>query len=105
MGRRLTVGPVARIEGHAEVTVALGDCAASGNVTGLRDAAGGAAAIRRTAWIGEGPRDPALPALLDPVLPLAAVVPVDAFLPGCPPPAAAIGRALTALVGPAPGGR
>ena len=87
-----------RVRARTRVLVALGDCAASGNVTGMRDAAGGRAAALRVSWTGGEDRDPALPALLDAVLPLHAVVPVDVFLPGCPPPAERIGRALSALI-------
>jgi len=87
-----------RVRARTRVLVALGDCAASGNVTGMRDAAGGRAAALRVSWTGGEGRDPALPALLDAVLPLHAVVPVDVFLPGCPPPAERIGRALSALI-------
>ncbi len=90
---------VRRARARSRVLVALGDCAASGNVTGMRDRAGGAAAILGAVWTGGAERDPALPALLEAVLPVHAVVPVDAFLPGCPPPAAEIGRALAALIG------
>jgi bidirectional [NiFe] hydrogenase diaphorase subunit len=90
-----------RLRARSRVLVALGDCAAAGNVTGMRDAAGGAAAVLRATWTG-APPDPALPALLGEVLPLHAVVPVDVFLPGCPPPADRIGRALDALAGDAP---
>jgi bidirectional [NiFe] hydrogenase diaphorase subunit len=92
-----------RLRARSRTLVALGDCAASGNVTGMRDAAGGAAAVLRATWTGAAP-DPALPALLGEVLPVHAVVPVDAFLPGCPPPAARIGRALEALAGSAAAG-
>jgi NAD-reducing hydrogenase small subunit len=88
---------VRRARARSRVLVALGDCAGSGNVTGMRDRAGGAAAVLGAGWTRAADRDPALPALLDAVLPVHAVVPVDAFLPGCPPPAAEIGRALAAL--------
>jgi bidirectional [NiFe] hydrogenase diaphorase subunit len=92
-----------RVRERSRVLVALGDCAASGNVTALRDAIGGAEAVLRRAWAGVATRDPVLPALVDRVLPLHAVVPVDLVLPGCPPPADAIGRALSGLLpGPAP---
>jgi NAD-reducing hydrogenase small subunit len=83
--------------------VALGDCAANGNVTAMRDARGGAAAILRRAWPCAPGRDPALPALLDRVLPLHAVVPVDAFLPGCPPAPEIIERGLYAALAGARG--
>lgn len=84
---------VRRVRARTRILVALGDCAASGNVTALgnswRAAAAGAA--------GPG-ADPPLPALLARVLPVPEVVPVDVFLPGCPPPAAAIGDVLASLV-------
>ncbi len=91
-----------RLRARSRVLVALGDCAASGNVTGMRDAAGGASAILRVSFAGAAP-DPARPALLDPVLPLHAVVPVDAWLPGGPPAPARIGSALSALLAEAAG--
>jgi NAD-reducing hydrogenase small subunit len=91
-----------RIRERTRVLVALGDCAGTGNVTALRDAAGGAAAVLRRAWAGADGSplrpDPRLPALLDRVRPLHAVVPVDVFLPGCPPSADAIHRVLSALL-------
>jgi bidirectional [NiFe] hydrogenase diaphorase subunit len=86
-----------RARERSRVLVALGDCATSGNVTGMRDAAGGAGAVEHASWT-RAARDPALPALLGRVLPLHAVVAVDAFLPGCPPPAEGIGRALSRLL-------
>lgn len=64
--------------------VALGDCAAWGNVTAMRDAIGGAARVLTPAWTSAR-RDPHLPALLDRVRPVEEVVAVDVFLPGCPP--------------------
>jgi NAD-reducing hydrogenase small subunit len=76
-----------RARARSRALIAVGDCAASGNVTGLRDRAGGAAAILRAAWAGGAARDPALPALLDPVLPLDAVVRAD------------LGRALAGAAG------
>jgi len=92
-----------RIRARTRVLVALGDCAATGNVTAMRDAVGGAPAVLRRAWADAAGeplrRDPRLPALLDRVQPLHQVVPVDVFLPGCPPSAEAIHRVLSALVG------
>jgi bidirectional [NiFe] hydrogenase diaphorase subunit len=91
-----------RVRERTRVLVALGDCATDGNVTGMRDAIGGAAAVLRRAWPCASDRDPALPALLDRVRPLHAVVPVDVLLPGCPPPADAVHRALSGLLAAAP---
>jgi NAD-reducing hydrogenase small subunit len=44
------------------------------------------------------PNDEELPIILDKVYPCHEVVKIDAFLPGCPPPAELIWEALTALV-------
>lgn len=86
---------------RTRVLVALGDCACSGNVTAMRDAIGGAAAVLARSWTAAPERDPALPPLLERVLPLDAVVPVDLFLPGCPPGPDAIHGALRDLLAPA----
>jgi bidirectional [NiFe] hydrogenase diaphorase subunit len=100
-----------RLRARTRVLVSLGDCAGTGNVTALRDACGGAPAVLRRAWSGPGGEPlrpaPGLPPLLDLVLPLHAVVPVDVFLPGCPPSAGEIHRVLAALAAgepPPPGG-
>jgi NAD-reducing hydrogenase small subunit len=87
-----------RARERAGLLVALGDCAASGNVTAMRDAAGGVPAVLRCAWPGVAQRDPSLPALLDSVQPIGEVVEVDLFLPGCPPPADLIYFALAELL-------
>jgi NAD-reducing hydrogenase small subunit len=87
-----------RVRERTRVVVALGDCATDGNVTAMRDALGGAEAVLRRAWAAVPGREASLPALVDPVRPLHAVVRVDAFLPGCPPSADAIHRALSGLL-------
>lgn len=77
--------------------VALGDCAVTGNVPAMRDGGVGVAPLLAR-WAGPGVRrpehDPALPTLLETVRPIGELVRVDLHLPGCPPPAAAIRRAL-----------
>lgn len=93
---------VRRVRERTRVLVALGDCAANGNVTAMRDPLGGPAPILRRAFeegAGSGPpRQPDVPALLERVLPLSEVVDVDLFLPGCPPPADLIHLALSDLL-------
>ncbi len=91
---------------RSRTLVSLGDCAATGNVTALRNALGGAEpvlvrAFRELAEPGGGIPDApgVLPRLLDRVLPVHHVVHVDAFLPGCPPAAAELRRALEAALG------
>ena len=93
-----------QIRERSRIVVSLGDCAVTGNVTSLRNfftvddlltavyhagpgsAPHGAEAVRE------------LPALLPRVLPLHQVVPVDVFLPGCPPDPERIWAALSALL-------
>ncbi len=93
------------IRERTRVLVAFGDCAVTGNVTAMRNALGGALPVLDRVY-----RDPRLdaavlpsapgilPSLLDRVLPIHQVVPVDHFLPGCPPHADVIHDFLSALL-------
>jgi NAD-reducing hydrogenase small subunit len=97
------------VRARTRVLVSLGDCAVTGNVTALRnlvpvDRALRAAYVER-ATAGRGvPGAPVavppgiVPPLLPRVEPLHRVVPVDAYLPGCPPSADRIWQALLALL-------
>ena len=85
--------------------MSFGDCAVTGNVTAMRNPLGTAepvltCAYREGADIAAGiPADPGiLPVLLDRVMPVHAVVPVDTYLPGCPPPADRIRAVLEELL-------
>lgn len=80
------------IRSRSKVVASFGDCAVTGNVTAMRNFSGGAKAAIDRAYVelpDVQPGPPAargiLPVLLDPVLPLHAVVAVDHWLPGCPP--------------------
>ena len=99
-----------KIRRRAKVLVSFGDCAVTGNVTALRNPLGPAEAILQRVYVddvdlhGQLPIEQGIvPKLLDQVLPVHAVVPVDIYLPGCPPPAGRI-RALLEqiLAGEAP---
>jgi NAD-reducing hydrogenase small subunit len=92
-----TMGDLAkilRIRAQTRLLIALGDCAVTGNVPGLRNLVGAEAAIGRAFRenVDSAPQVPAkgLPLLLSRVRPVHEVVKVDLFIPGCPPPADAI---------------
>ena len=82
------------IRNNTQTLVSFGDCAVNGNVTAMRNPLGTAEPALRRAYL-EGadiaaqiPAEPGiLPVLLDRVCPVHEIVRVDAFLPGCPPPA------------------
>lgn len=80
------------IRQRTKVLVAFGDCAVTGNVTAMRNPLGKADVALVRAYLENAdmnPRRPAepgiVPRLLDRVVPLHEIVPVDAHLPGCPP--------------------
>lgn len=79
---------IQRVRANTKWLVALGDCAITGNVPGMRNA------ISLERLFGASYQNlsaaTAITELLPQVLPLHQVVPVDLFLPGCPPPVAAI---------------
>ncbi len=94
-----------RIRERSHRVVAFGDCAATGNVTAMRNVLGGALPVLARAYPDPAGLAPAvpdgsgiLPRLLDRVLPLHQVIAVDAWLPGCPPPADLIHAALEDLL-------
>ncbi len=93
------------VRARTKMLIAFGDCAVTGNVTALRNPLGRAEPVLQRAYIenatiqGQLPRDGGIvPVLLDRVLPVHQVVPVDLFLPGCPPSADLIHSVLTDLL-------
>jgi NAD-reducing hydrogenase small subunit len=93
------------IRAHTKVLVAFGDCAVAGNVTAMRNVLGKAEPVLQRAYIENVTLKPQLPVepgivpqLLDRVRPVHEVVPVDVFLPGCPPSADIIYFALCELL-------
>ena len=91
-----------RIRERSRVVAALGDCAVTGNVTALRNV-WPVDVLLRNSFGDSPPREPGIvPRLTPRVAPLHHAVPIDAFIPGCPPDADRIWAALLALVQGAP---
>jgi NAD-reducing hydrogenase small subunit len=87
------------IRSRTRVLVSFGDCAVTGNVPAIRNQLGpkGVENVLQCAYIDNAqdqaglPReDGILPRLLERVRPVHEVVPVEFYLPGCPPSAARI---------------
>jgi NAD-reducing hydrogenase small subunit len=94
---------------NTRVLVSFGDCAITGNVTALRNSLGSAEPVLRCSYLEQVDLQPQIPSekgivpvLLDRVVPVHAVVKVDYYLPGCPPPASRIRAVLEQLLAGAP---
>jgi len=92
-----------RIRERAQVLVAFGDCAVTGNVTAMRNLFSVEDVLQRaygeaTVVTGVPSGNGIVPKLLERVLRVQDVVAVDYFLPGCPPGAGVIYDFLIALL-------
>jgi NAD-reducing hydrogenase small subunit len=94
-----------KVRERTRIVVSFGDCAVTGNVTALRNPLGVALEVLRPVYVERGDLNarlpdvrPIVPVLLDRVVPVHAVVQVDFFLPGCPPPADRIRAVVEALL-------
>ena len=96
---------IRKVRQRTRILSAFGDCAVTGNVTALRNPLGVALEVLRPVYLENGDLNARIPTereivpvLLDRVLPVHQVVPVDLYLQGCPPPAGRIKEALLSLL-------
>ncbi|MBD2719832.1 oxidoreductase [Synechococcus sp. FACHB-909] len=98
-----------QVRERTALVISFGDCAVTANVPGLRNLLDGghdgAKAVLERGYLeladatGQLPFAPGIvPELLPKVLPLHEVIPVDLYLPGCPPSAERIREAITPLL-------
>ena len=98
-----------QVRQRTALVISFGDCAVTANVPGLRNLLDGghdgAKAVLERGYLeladatGQLPFAPGIvPELLPRVLPLHEVIPVDIYLPGCPPSAERIREAITPLL-------
>lgn len=89
---------------RSKILIAMGDCAVTGGICTMRNFFDTEEVLRRgyieteSTVDGEIPEHPDLPPLTDKVKGVGDVVPVDIYLPGCPPTADAIWFVLTELL-------
>jgi NAD-reducing hydrogenase small subunit len=93
---------IKHVRENTRLLVALGDCAVTSNVPAMRNSIPVKKLLERiyVQGVDEKPRIPVegVPTLMKRAVPLHEVVKVDLFVPGCPPPAAAIGFVLGELL-------
>jgi len=96
---------IRRVRRSTRVLISFGDCAVTGNVTAVRNSVATALDVLKRSYVEQTDIDPQIPsepgtvpALLDRVVPVHAVVKVDVYLPGCPPSAAQIRSVLEQLL-------
>jgi NAD-reducing hydrogenase small subunit len=93
---------VRTVRQRSKLVVALGDCAVTANVPGMRNQIPVRKLLERIYVEGaqecRGVPTDGVPALLRQAVPLQEVVKVDLHVPGCPPPAQAIAYVLSELV-------
>ncbi len=93
---------IRKVRDHTRVLISFGDCAVTANVPGIRNPIGPGPLLDRAylenADLGRRIPLDVVPALLPTARPIHRVVPVDVFLPGCPPSADLIHGVLSDLL-------
>lgn len=96
---------ILQVRRQTKILISFGDCAVTANVPAMRNMLGGAEPVLKRAYLELGdvrpqlPHEPGIvPELLDRVLPVHEIVPVDIYMPGCPPPADRIRATLEPLL-------
>jgi len=102
VGNQDQVEKIRHIRERTRILVSLGDCAVTSNVPSMRNSFGLDTALQR-AYVENVEHDARVPDLVIPRLlararPIHEFVPVDVFVPGCPPPTDAIVFVLTELL-------
>lgn len=93
-----------QIRERSKIVVSFGDCAVTGNVTSLRNRLKVDDLLTKVYHEGPGrvpwgsDDDHVMPALIKRVVPLHHVIPVEAYIPGCPPDPERIWAAVCALL-------
>jgi NAD-reducing hydrogenase small subunit len=93
---------IQQVRARTRVLVSLGDCAVAGNVPAMRNKFGAQAVLKR-AYLENATLDAQIPREIIPRLlpvsrPVHELVPVDVFVPGCPPAADLIFSVLSELL-------
>lgn len=94
-----------KVRKQTKILISFGDCAVTANVPAMRNMLGSAEPVLKRAYLELGDTSPQLPhepgivpELVDRVLPVHEVVPVDIFMPGCPPSAERIRATIEPLL-------